>query len=98
MRNFIMNQSEEIIKIHTKTYWNIINDICNKTPEIEWYLVARDDLDEKFLGLKHTIPKELMTETPATFDPSLWSDAQTFKLFKIVNREKFLWIKMIYGI
>lgn len=89
---------EDLIKIHTKTYWQIINDICSETPEEEWYMVARDNLDEKFLGLKHSITKELMSETPATFDPSTWSDAQVFKYFKIVNKEKFLWIKIKYGI
>lgn len=82
-------KNESIVLIPAHTYWEIFNDICSKTPEDEWWLVSRDKLDEKFLGLRHhKAPDEHQSVVP-------WEQA---KVFTIINREKFLWIKLKYGI
>lgn len=87
----------EVVKIHTKKYWEIINDFCNNAPEEEWYLLPRDEIDEKFLGLRHTTWAELMQEN-ISYDPAIWPEDQVCRFFQIINKEKFLWVKLKYGI
>jgi hypothetical protein len=79
----------EIVTIRADKYWEIFNDICNQTPEDEWWLVNRDVLDERFFGLRHCKHQcEHQSVVPWEID----------KTFRITNKQKFLWIKLKYGI
>ena len=79
----------EIVTIRADKYWEIFNDICNQIPEDEWWLVNRDVLDERFFGLRNCkTPREHQSVVPWELD----------KTFIIINKQKFLWIKLKYGI
>ena len=63
-----------------------MNDICNNNPENSWFLEAQDKLDEEFLGLGR--PNKFLEN----------ADWEQYKYFRIINKEKYLWVKLKYGI
>lgn len=85
---------EGVLVLDSMEYWRIINDICSQHPEEDWYLINQDTLNEEFLGLKSFKKFDM----PKIFSPKMHRRVENFKLFNLVNKEKFLWAKLKYGI
>lgn len=85
---------EGVLVLNSMEYWRIINDICDQHPEEDWYSINQDALNEEFLGLKSFKKFDI----PKIFPPKTARRADNFKLFHIVNKEKFLWVKLKYDI
>ena len=85
---------EGVLVLDGMEYWRIINDICSQHPEEDWYSISWDTLNEEFLGLKSIN----IFDMPKIFPPKMNRRVENFKLFNVVNKEKFLWIKLKYDI
>ena len=83
-----MKESNVVI-IPVPKYWEIINNICDTNPEEEWFKIAESELEEKFLGLYY-----IKNDTYK----SHFSEMQLSKFFRVINKEKYLWAKLKYGI
>ena len=73
---------ENSVKIRDTVYWNVITQLYEQYPEAEWYEMSQMDLDQMWFGLK---------ELPTTFNSN-------FRLFEVVDKQKYLWSKLKYGI
>ncbi len=75
---------ENSLKIPSIQYWNLITELYSAHSEFEWYYATQMELEEKWFGLKEIpIADEF-------FD--------NYKLFEIIDKEKYLWAKLKYGI
>jgi hypothetical protein len=82
---------ENSIQILDRTYWNIMNDFFDSIPEKEWFYEGEECLNVRWLGLK-----EIEISDNDFF--ARYNFFKDRKFFRIINKEKFLWIKMKYGI
>jgi hypothetical protein len=73
---------ENSVKIRDTEYWNVVTQLYEQYPEAEWYEMSQMDLDQMWFGLK---------ELPTTFNSS-------FRFFEVVDKQKYLWAKLKYGI
>jgi hypothetical protein len=77
-----------IVAIPVRKYWEIINNICDNTPETDWYRCSETELEEKFLGLR------FINNNYDKFK----NERYLCKFFKVINKEKWLWTKLKYDI
>lgn len=75
---------ENSVKISSIKYWNVLTELFEQHREAEWYEVSQIQLDEMWLGLKE-IPYE-----DSFFD--------NYRFFEVVDKQKYLWAKLKYGI
>ena len=78
---------ENSVKISSIKYWNVLTELYEQNREAEWYEVSQMDLNEMWLGVKE-IPHQNMSDS--YFD--------SYRFFEIINKEKYLWAKLKYGI
>ena len=75
---------ENSVSIPSAQYWNLITELYEAHSECEWYSVTQMDLEKKWFGLK-----EIHDEDDAFGDS---------RFFEIIDKEKYLWAKLKYGI
>ena len=78
---------ENSVKISSVKYWNVLTELFEQNREAVWYEVSQMKLDEMWLGLKE-IPYRDGFDSP--FD--------TYRLFEVVDKQKYIWAKLRYGI
>ena len=90
MKNVLIVESkrptlpENSLSIPSVQYWNLITELYSAHSESEWYSISQMELEKKWFGLKEIpIADEF-------FD--------NYKLFEIIDKEKYLWAKLKYGI
>lgn len=97
MKNVLIVESKNIItpensvQILEKVYWRIMNDFCDSTLEEKWFYESEESLQMKWLGLKEI----------EISDSDFFKRYEFFrdrKFFEIIDKEKFLWIKIKYEI
>ncbi len=97
MKNALIVESKKIIppensiQILEKVYWGIMNDFHNSTLEKEWFYESEQTLQLKWLGLKEI----------EISDHDFFKRYEFFrdrKFFEVLDKEKFLWIKIKYEI
>ena len=74
---------EDSVKISNILYWKVFTKLYQERPEAEWYEVSEMDLDKMWFGLKE-IPYEI------SFDD--------YRFFEVIDKQKYLWAKLKYGI
>lgn len=78
---------ENSVKISSIKYWNVLTELFDQNREAVWYEVSQMDLDEMWLGLK---------EIPYHY--SLDSSFDNYRFFEIIDKQKYVWAKLKYGI
>lgn len=78
---------ENSVKIPSIKYWNVLTELYEQYREAEWYEVSQMDLDKMWFGLK---------EIP--YQNSLDSSFDGYRFFEVLDKEKYLWAKLKYGI
>ena len=78
---------ENSVKISSVKYWNVLTELFEQNREAQWYEVSQMDLDEIWLGLK---------EIP--YQDSLDSAFDSYRFFEVLDKQKYLWAKLKYGI
>lgn len=73
---------ENSIKIYDILYWKVLAQLFEEHEESSWYDLSYDELDVIWLGLK-----EISFETDSNH-----------KVFEVVDKQKYLWAKLKYGI
>lgn len=73
---------ENRVLIENIIYWNIYTQIFEEQEEYLWYEVSQIELDKNWLGLKEI---DCKTDSP-------------HRVFEVVDKEKYLWAKLKYGI
>jgi hypothetical protein len=75
---------ENSVSIPNIQYWNLITELYSTHSEFEWYSVSQMELEEKWFGLKEIpIPDEHFDNT---------------RYFEVINKQKYIWAKLKYGI
>ena len=85
----LLNEGE--VSIREKLFWKIISDFYDSTPEKDWFYESEEFLYERWLGLK-----EIEISDQDFFEK--YHCFKYVKIFQVLDREKFLWIKLKYGI
>ena len=75
---------ENSVSIPIIQYWNLMTELYDAHSECEWYTVTQMELGEKWFGLK-----EIHHGDDSFGD---------FRFFEIIDKEKYLWAKLKYGI
>jgi hypothetical protein len=97
MKNALIVESRNItipensIQILEKVYWRIMNDFYDSNLEKEWFYESEEILQMKWLGLKEI----------EISDSDFFKRYEFFrdrKFFEVIDKEKFLWIKIKYEI
>ena len=78
---------ENSVKISSIKYWNVLTELFEQNREAEWYEVSQIELDKMWLGLK---------EIP--YQDSLDSPFDNYRFFEVLDKQKYLWAKLKYGI
>jgi hypothetical protein len=78
---------ENSVKISSIKYWNILTELFEQHSEALWYDVSQMELDKLWLGLK---------EIP--YEDNLGSYFDSHRFFEVVDKQKYLWAKIKYGI
>lgn len=97
MKNVLIVESRNItipensVQILEKVYWRIMNDFYDSNLEKEWFYESEEILQMKWLGLKEI----------EISDSDFFKRYEFFrdrKFFEVIDKEKFLWIKIKYEI
>ena len=75
---------ENSVKISSIKYWNVLTELFEQNPEATWYQISQMDLDEMWLGLKE------ISYEDSPFD--------SYRFFEVVDKQKYVWAKLKYGI
>ena len=78
---------ENSVKISSIKYWNVLTQLYEEHREASWYEVCQMELDEMWFGLK---------EIPYHY--SLDSSFDNYRFFEIIDKQKYVWAKIKYGI
>lgn len=83
---------ENSVKIPSMKYWNVLTELFEQNREAQWYEVSQMDLDEMWLGLKEIPYQDRLDrlDSPFVFD--------NYRFFEVLDKQKYLWAKLKYGI
>lgn len=73
---------ENSVKIQDILYWNVLSQLFQEHEEHSWYELSYVELDVMWLGLK-----EISCETNSGH-----------RVFEVIDKQKYLWAKLKYGI
>jgi hypothetical protein len=73
---------ENSVKIQDILYWNAFTQLFEEHEESSWYDLSYQELDVMWLGLKEI---------------SFESDSG-HRVFEVIDKKKYLWAKLKYGI
>lgn len=88
MKNALTVESKKLtlpennVKIQDILYWNVLTQLFQEYEESSWYELSDQELDVMWLGLK-----EISFETDSGHT-----------VFEVVDKQKYLWAKLKYGI
>ena len=75
---------ENSVKIQDILYWNVLTQLYEDRRESEWYELSQMELDEMWLGLKEI-----------RYEGSFFDG---YRFFEVIDKQKYLWARLKYGI